>query len=136
MPQGMEIDKRKDKKLMARILIIDDDLQILTMLKLMLEHEGYEVTTAGDGKSGVKSYRKNPADLVITDIIMPDQEGLETISELRQDFPDLRIIAMSGGGRIDSGQYLNIAKEFGANCIFTKPIEREKLVNAVKKLLE
>jgi YesN/AraC family two-component response regulator len=83
---------------MANILIIDDDQQILNMLSQILKRAGYGVVEALDGKQGLKLYRENPTDLIITDIIMPEKEGLETIMELQRDFPDVKIIAISGGG--------------------------------------
>ena len=121
---------------MARILIIDDDPQILNMLRQTLEREGYEVIDASDGKEGLKLYQENPTDLIITDLIMPEKEGIETIMELRRDFPDVKIIAITGGGRIDPKQYLSMAKSFGAQYTFTKPVERKKLLKAVKELLK
>ena len=83
---------------MARILIIDDEPQIRSMLKLMLEREDYEVVEAPDGVEGIKVYRQNPADLIITDLIMPNKDGIGMIIDLKKEFPDVNIIAMSGGG--------------------------------------
>ena len=120
---------------MSSILIIDDDPQILKMLRQILEREGYEVTEASNGKQGVRLYRKNPADLVITDIIMPEKEGIEIIIELKRDYPDVKIIAISGGGRINPEDYLDIAKKLGAHRIFSKPVERKELLNAVRELI-
>jgi CheY-like chemotaxis protein len=119
---------------MARILIIDDDSQILDMLRQTLERDGHEVVDASDGKEGLILYRKNPTDLIITDLIMPEKEGIETIMELRQDFPDVKIIAISGGGRLEPGQYLSMAKSFGVQYTFAKPVEREDLLEAVREL--
>ena len=121
---------------MARILIIDDEVQILNMLRQMLEGEGYEVIDAPNGKEGIRRYRENPADLIITDILMPEKEGIETIQELKRDFPDVKIIAMSGGGRVGPGDYLHLAKMLGAQHTFAKPIEREELLKAVRELLK
>lgn len=121
---------------MARILIIDDDVQILDILRQILECEGYEVVDATNGKEGISLYRKKPADLIITDIIMPDKEGIETIIELKRDFPGVKIIAISGGGRIGPEGYLNIAKKLGARYAFSKPVEREELLSAVRELIE
>ena len=121
---------------MARILIIDDDPQILDMLRQTLEREGHEIVDASDGKEGLKLYRENPTDLIITDLIMPEKEGIETIMELRRDFPDVKIIAISGGGRLDPGQYLSMAKSFGAQYTFAKPVERKELLQAVEGLLK
>ncbi len=120
---------------MVRILIIDDDTHVLSTLRKMLEREGYEVVEASDGKKGLRLYRENPTDLIITDLIMPEKEGLETIIELRQNFPDTRIIAMSGGGQDVPGNSLSTAKILGANYTFEKPINREQLLNAVRDLL-
>ncbi|MCP4350056.1 MAG: response regulator [Desulfobacterales bacterium] len=121
---------------MARILIIDDDVEIREMLKEVFEQEGYETVIAPDGEVAVKCYRDQQADVVITDIIMPEKEGIETIMELKQEFPDVRIIAISGGGRISPDNYLKMAKDFGAMRTFTKPVRIEKLLEAVKELLE
>jgi YesN/AraC family two-component response regulator len=120
---------------MPSILIIDDDAQILKMLRQILERESYDVTEAFNGKQGLRLYRKNPTDLVITDIIMPEKEGIEIIIELKRDYPDVKIIAISGGGRINPEDYLDIAKRLGAHRIFTKPVERKELLNAVRELL-
>jgi YesN/AraC family two-component response regulator len=120
---------------MAHILIIDDDPQILDMLGQTLKREGHEVVEALDGKEGLKLYRENPTDLIITDIIMPDKEGIETIIELQRDFPDVKIIAISGGGHNDPHQYLYIARMLGVQKTFTKPIAREELLKAASELL-
>ena len=120
---------------MARIIIIDDDAQILDMLRQMLEREGYEVMDALNGKDGIRLYREEQADLIITDILMPEKEGIETIMELKRDFPDVKIIAISGGGRIDPEECLYLAKELGALRTFTKPVEREKLLGAAQELI-
>jgi len=120
---------------MARILIIEDDAQISVMLRRTLARNGYEVVEASDGNEGLKCYRENPADLVITDIIMPKKEGIETIMELRRDFPRVPIIAISGGGQFGLRKYLNAAKDFGADYTFTKPVDRKELLNAVRELL-
>ena len=85
---------------MARILIIDDEPTILLMLKKMLERSGYVVDMAINGKEGMELFAKFPADLIITDIVMPEKEGLETIREIKKDHPHVKIIAISGGGRI------------------------------------
>ena len=121
---------------MARILVIDDDVQIRTLLKEILQQEGYEVVDAPDGLEGVRLYREDPADLVITDIIMPEKEGLEIIRELRTDFPEVKIMAISGGGRIGPEPYLQIAQRLGAQSILTKPIGRDELIGAVREALK
>ena len=110
---------------MARILIIDDDVQVLAMLEQTLEQEGYEIVTAANGKEGVRLYREDPSDLIITDLIitdliMPEKEGLETIMELKRDFPDVKIIAISGGGRVEPVGYLHTAKMLARLSHFKK----------------
>ena len=106
------------------------------MLRQMLEREGYEIMDAPGGKEGLKLYRENPIDLIITDIIMPDKEGIEIIMVLRRQFPDVKIIAISGGGRLDPEQYLRIAKSLGVQYTLAKPVEREELFKAVRDLLK
>ena len=118
------------------ILIIDDDHQFRTMLRQMIEKDGYEVIEASDGKEGIKLYRKNPTDLIITDLIMPEKDGIETIQELKKDFPDIKIIAISGGGRLGPRDYLHLAKMFGAQRTLTKPIDLPELLKSIKELLE
>jgi CheY-like chemotaxis protein len=105
------------------------------MLRQMLERAGYEVVEAPDGRAGVRLYRQEKADLIITDLIMPEKEGIETITELRRDFPDVKIIAISGGGRIAPEVYLRMARSLGALRTFTKPIERKEIIETVQELL-
>ena len=121
---------------MAKILVIDDDVHVLATLRKMLEREGYEVETASDGMKGIKCYRENPTDLIITDLIMPEKEGIETIMELRRDFPDVKIIAIAGGGRNNPNAYLGIADNLGAQYTFAKPVERKAFLMAVQDLLK
>ena len=94
---------------MAKILVIDDDPSILTMLKKMLEREGYEVDTACNGSEGLDKIEDSPPDLLITDIVMPEKEGMELIFHLRRKKPELKIIAISGGGRFNYEGYLTSA---------------------------
>ena len=121
---------------MARILIIDDEAMIRDLLVRILEREGYETVTASGGKDGIKIHRENPADLIITDLIMPEKEGIETIMELRRYFQDVKIIAMSGGGKIDPETYLQIAKTMGAIETIAKPFDLRELLKTVQELLE
>ncbi len=120
---------------MKKILIIDDEPYILLMLKKMLERAGYEVDLASNGKEGMDLFEKETTDLVITDIIMPDREGLELIIEMKKQRPKLKIIAMSGGGRISPDSYLECATHFGAEKVFQKPFRQKELVSAVKELI-
>jgi DNA-binding response OmpR family regulator len=120
---------------MAKILIIDDENQIRLMLRQMFEREGYDILEAADGKQALKMNKSNPADLIITDIIMPEMEGIRTIMELKKEKPDAKIIAVSGGGKNSPEQYLHFAKKLGADRTFTKPFNRDELVAAVKEIL-
>lgn len=120
---------------MSKILIIDDEPYILLMLKKMLEKAGYEVDLASNGRQGLELFQKDSADMVITDIIMPDKEGLEIIMEMKQTHPDLKIIAISGGGRISPESYLECAKHFGAARVFQKPFRQKELMLAVRELM-
>lgn len=120
---------------MAKILVFDDEPSILLMIKKMLEKAGHDVEIALNGKEGMVLFERNRPDLLITDIIMPEKEGLETIFELRRQFPDLKIIAISGGGRIGPDGYLPGAKLLGANAVFTKPLVPKEFVQAVSDLL-
>jgi len=119
----------------ARILVVDDDEQIRTMLVMTLEEAGYEADEAADGRAAIRKQREKPADLVITDLIMPEKEGLETIMDLRKEWPSTKIIAISGGGRAVPGDYLLHARHLGAARVFRKPIERSELLGAVRELL-
>lgn len=121
---------------MAKILVIDDEPSILLMIKKMLEKAGHEVDMALNGKEGMQIFEKNKADLLITDIIMPEKEGLETIVEMRKKYPVLKIIAISGGGRISAEGYLPGAKLLGANMVFQKPLIQKEFLEAVSFLLK
>ena len=121
---------------MARILIIDDESQIRSMLRLMLERAGYEIAEAPDGIEGIRQYRENPADLIITDLIMPNKDGIGMIIDLKKEFPKVKILAMSGGGVNRPEGYLDGAKKLGATRTLTKPIDREEMLKAVKETLK
>ena len=121
---------------MARILIIDDEPQIRSMLRLMLERVGYEIAEAPDGIEGIRRYRENPADLIITDLIMPNKDGIGMIIDLKKEFPKVKIIAMSGGGVNRPEGYLDGAKKLGATRTLTKPIDRDEMLKAVKETLK
>ena len=121
---------------MSRILIIDDEPQIRSMLRLMLERVGYEVAEAPDGFEGIRRYRENPSDLIITDLIMPNKDGIGMIIDLKKEFPKVKIIAMSGGGVNRPEGYLDGAKKLGAARTLTKPIDRDEMLKAVKETLK
>jgi CheY-like chemotaxis protein len=120
---------------MKRILIIDDDSRVRKMLREMLEPEEFEVLEAPDGKEGMDRHRESPCDLAIIDIFMPEQDGIETINQLHRVYPDVKIIAISGGTPKISLDFLPIAKTMGADRTIAKPIRREELLDAVKAVL-
>jgi CheY-like chemotaxis protein len=119
----------------ARILIIDDEDELRSMLRQMLEQAGYEVTEAVNGAEGIQLYEQDTHDLIITDIIMPEKEGVETIIALRRADPDLPIIAISGGGRLDATDFLTMTKKLGARRTLSKPFRRDQLLEAVGECL-
>jgi len=118
---------------MARILVIDDEPEMRVLLELTLKSAGHEVILAADGREGVERYRTSPADLVITDMYMPNQGGLDTIRELRSCFPEVAVIAMSG--TTDTGTMLSIAQDLAAVGILRKPFLTDELIAAVTKAL-
>ena len=120
---------------MARILIIDDEDLVLDTLHQILEMAGYEVMEAVDGEQGLKRYRNDPTDLVITDIIMPRADGIETIITLKREYPDVKIIAMSGGGRINEEDLLKWAASLGVQHIIYKPFDSKKIVETVRQVV-
>lgn len=122
--------------MMATILLVDDDEQYRLMLNEVLQLAGYEVRQAQDGKEALRIYQAAPTDLVITDLIMPEKEGLETIRELRAYNPAVKIIAMSGGGRINPTDHLMMAQRFKAQRVLAKPFSPQLLLAMVKELLE
>ncbi|MBN1869193.1 MAG: response regulator [Candidatus Omnitrophica bacterium] len=120
---------------MARILVIEDDTRFREMLCRCLEHQGYKVVMASDGKEGVDLYRREPADLIITDVNMPEKAGTEVIFELQKDFPDVRIIAISGGSDHSESYLKDITVLSSVKHVFTKPLNLDKMFEAVKELL-
>jgi CheY-like chemotaxis protein len=121
---------------MASILLVDDDEQFRSMLCESLKRAGYEVTEARDGSEGLRLYRDHSADLIITDLIMPEKEGLETIEEFRRNHPAVKIIAISGGSRHGPFDYLKMAKALGARQVLAKPFTRQEMLDAVIQVLE
>ena len=116
-----------------KILIIDDEPGIKNLFRLWLERERFEVFEAENGRDGVRIHRKNPMDLIICDLIMPVQEGIETITQLKSEFPNLGIIAISGGGIIGPDSYLKAARHLGAWRVFAKPVDMKLLIDAIKQ---
>lgn len=122
--------------LMPTILIVDDDQGIRDLLRNALEHAGYQVVDAASGKAGIESYRSAPTDLVIMDILMPGQDGLESIRCLRSEFPDVKIIAMTGGcEQLGAMSILDMTLMLGARRTFSKPFEVPVVLQAVQEEL-
>jgi CheY-like chemotaxis protein len=121
---------------MARILIIDDDDVLRTMLRLMLTHFGHSVIEARNGREGLELLPHADADLLITDIVMPEMEGLELLMKLRKKDPPIKVIAMSGGGRVSAVDYLHTAKMMGATKVMAKPFTNEEMMAAIDEVLK
>lgn len=120
---------------MAKIVVIDDDDGVRTLAAHLLRSRGHEVTEASNGIIGMSLVRESPPEMVITDLIMPEQEGIETIMQLRKEFPSVRILAMSGGGRRDADEYLTLAAALGALVTLEKPFGLTEFYAAVDKVL-
>jgi CheY-like chemotaxis protein len=119
---------------MASILVIEDDKDVRDYLVEVLSRAGHVVAAAGNGRDGVAMFRQDPAQVVITDIIMPEKDGIETILDLRREHPQLKVIAISGGGRSTPENYLHSARLLGADRAFRKPFRNEEILAAVAEL--
>jgi len=117
-----------------QVLVIDDDVAVRQTIALLLEDAGIDVIQASDGKEGLSAFQRSRPDLIVTDIIMPEKEGIETIIEIRKLNQKLPIIAISGGGRIGNTDFLEIASRLGASVTLPKPFDPETLVGLVRKL--
>jgi CheY-like chemotaxis protein len=120
---------------MPHILIVDDDHLVRSVLRQMLEPEGYTVTEAPDGRVGLARWREEPADLLLTDLLMPEQDGIEIIRAVRKGWPNAKIIAMTGGGKMGI-DCLPVAKQLGAHKTLHKPMDRVTLLAAVEEVLQ
>jgi YesN/AraC family two-component response regulator len=120
---------------MSRILIIDDEASIRKMLKKLLETEGYDILEANNGNQGIKLFIEHRPDLVITDLVMPEKEGIELIREIKKINPNAQIIAISGGGITYPKLYLDLAGKFGAARTFSKPVDNAILISTIKEIL-
>jgi len=119
---------------MAEVIIIDDDDAVRFTLRAILERAGHAVRDARNGFEGLALCRERTADLIITDIIMPDKEGIETIREASRDFPDTKILAISGGGRLRDEDLLGMARRLGAHQVLAKPFLPADLLRTVEEI--
>ena len=120
---------------MPRILLVDDDDSFRKMLQLTLVKLGHEVTEARDGKEALHLCAQEPPDVVLTDLVMPEKEGLETIATLKRGWPEVKVIAMSGGARINARDFLKVAKLMGAHATLEKPFSNQEMAMAIEAVL-
>jgi DNA-binding response OmpR family regulator len=120
---------------MTRILVIDDDAHVRLTLQTVLTRSGFEVICASDGAEGLRLFRERAPDLVISDIIMPEQEGMATIKQAKSESPQTPIVAMSGGGRLGNSDILKLARAAGADDILAKPFVLADLITVVQRNL-
>jgi len=114
------------------ILVVDDEPEIRELLQILLSGAGHSVTCAKDGRDGSRAMKTQAFDIVITDLLMPERDGLQFIADLRTNHPGVRIVAMSGGGHIAREQYLKLAKAFGAHVLLDKPFEAKTVLDAIE----
>lgn len=120
---------------MQRVLVIDDDAAVRSLLRAMLEADGFVVAEAANGRQGIAQYRSQPAKLVLCDIYMEEEDGLGAIRTLRTEFPKVRIIAMSGGGRVLADDFLSEALLLGASAAISKPFNQSALRELIAQVL-
>ncbi len=120
---------------MAGIMIVEDDVELREMLRMTFENRKYIVITAGDGREALAKFRPSVVDLVITDLLMPEEDGLMVMMKIREIKPETRFIAISGGGKAGPGSYLKIAGKLGADMVISKPFHPSELVQSVKKMI-
>jgi YesN/AraC family two-component response regulator len=118
--------------MMKHILVVDDNLMMRKLIRNLFHEDNFIIEEATNGIEGLEIIKQHPVDLIITDIIMPKMEGLELIMNLRRDFPKIKIIAISGG----KPYYLYMAKKLGIEGIFTKPLNHQVFLKAVKKVIQ
>lgn len=120
---------------MPRILVIDDEPLIRSTVVTLLTREGFSVEEASDGEAGLAMCHKHPPDVVVTDIFMPNRDGIEVVMKLKRSYPRTKIIAMTGGGQTRMMEIASAAKLLGADHILYKPFESESLLTAVNAVL-
>lgn len=121
---------------MPGILIVEDDKELREMLKMALVRKNFTVLEADNGKTAISHFKPLFTDVVVTDLIMPEEDGLKVVIKLRELKPSLKIIAISGGGKVGPGSYLNLARALGADAIFSKPFSISELVSKIEQLLD
>lgn len=121
---------------MTGILIVEDDKDLREMLKLSLTRRSFTVLEAENGREAITHFKPLVTDLVVTDIIMPEEDGLKVIMKLREIKPSIKIIAISGGGKAGPGSYLNLAKALGADHIYSKPFSIIEMISRIEALLK
>ena len=121
---------------MAGILVVEDDNDLRTMLKVSLSRRRFTVLEAENGKEALAHFKPSVTDLVITDLIMPEEDGLKVIMRMRELKPSIKIIAISGGGKAGPGSYLNLAKALGADAIYSKPFSVNDMITKIEELLD
>jgi DNA-binding NtrC family response regulator len=119
----------------ASILVVDDEEDVRDVLQGILESADYRVTTAADGNEASKLLAAEKFSIVLTDLLMPDRDGIEVVGELRKKYPSTPVIVMSGGGRMRHVEYLKMAKTFGAHAVLEKPFKSEQLLTTIATLL-
>lgn len=117
------------------VLIVDDNADMRSFVKIVLERAGFEAQVAADGERALDLQRAHPADVLITDIFMPERDGIELIHQFKTAFPQVKIIAMSGGGRISKRDYLPLAADIGADLVLRKPFAAETLLTKLRELV-
>lgn len=120
---------------MPGVLIVEDELEVREMLKTSLLRSKYTVLEASNGREAIIHFKPSVTDLVITDLIMPEEDGLKVIMKLREMKPSVKIIAISGGGKVGPGSYLNLAKVLGADAVYSKPFSIHTLLEKIEELL-
>jgi CheY-like chemotaxis protein len=120
---------------MPGVLIVEDEKELREMLSVSLTRRKYTVLEAENGKDAIAHFKPSITDLVVTDLIMPEEDGLKVIMKLRELKPSIKIIAISGGGKAGPGSYLNLAKALGADAIYSKPFSINDLVSKIEELL-
>jgi CheY-like chemotaxis protein len=120
---------------MPGVLIVEDELEVREMLKTSLLRSKYTVLEAANGREAIIHFKPSVTDLVITDLIMPEEDGLKVIMKLREIKPSVKIIAISGGGKVGPGSYLNLAKVLGADAVYAKPFSIHALLEKIEELL-